>query len=93
VQGLLENARNLLKDKMPKNADTNSESAEIKNKSNKKKVLKRKYYKYTKEEKEAILSLLPYKTLLEIEKEFGIPESTIRSCRGKENLEDKRVNN
>jgi len=95
VQGLLEKARELLKDKMVKDSNDveTNDSLKKENKSSKKKVIKKKYYKYTKQEKEAILALLPHKALVEIEKEFGIPESTIRSWRGKENLEDKRTNN
>ena len=87
VRDLLENARKIMGIKKEEEGkDTNEEKEG-------KKILKRKYHKYSVEEKEALLALLPYMTLAEIEKEFGVRESTIRSWQQKTDLKDKRVNN
>lgn len=45
---------------------------------------------YTKEERQAVLDLLPYTTAKKLLDEYGVKESTIRNWKGKPDLEDQR---
>ena len=69
----------MLADKLKEHSELEAkDDLEIKTNSAKKSTVKKKYFKYSTAERQAVLALLPYKKLFEIERDFKISESTIR---------------
>ena len=95
VEELIQKAQKAFsKDKDKENAKQDNIEEEVpKNKEALKKKVKMSYKKYTLDQKKAIVELLDHMLPLDVEREFGVDESTARNWKRDGAKKDRRINN